>query len=152
MLNRCPEHFTVVMTSGGGGRKRHQNSPPRILIVDDEGDILTILKSDLESKGGFVVDTFNSAEAALRAFSSSPSDRYSLILTDIKMPKMSGFEFYRKIRERNGSIPIAFITAFEINEDEFSKVIPSIKVKDFIKKPIRIPNLVEKLNLMLEAH
>jgi len=52
----------------------------------------------------------------------------------------------------NESVPIAFITAFEINEDEFSKVIPSIKVKDFIKKPIRIPNLVERLNVILAAH
>ncbi len=122
------------------------------MIVDDEGDILSILKSGLESKGGFVVDTFSSAEAALRAFSSSPPDRYRLILTDIKMPKMSGFDLYRKIREMNESVPIAFITAFEINEDEFSKVIPSIKVKDFIKKPIRIPNLVERLNVILAAH
>ncbi len=140
------------MTSGGGGRGEYQNSLPRIMIVDDEGDILSILKSGLESKGGFVVDTFSSAEAALRAFSSSPPDRYRLILTDIKMPKMSGFDLYRKIREMNESVPIAFITAFEINEDEFSKVIPSIKVKDFIKKPIRIPNLVERLNVILAAH
>jgi len=49
------------------------------------------------------------------------------------------------------SMPIAFITAFEINEDEFSKVMPSIKVRDFIKKPIRIPDLIKKLNTILAA-
>ena len=135
------------MTSGG----RHQNSPPRIMIVDDEKDILAILKSGLQSKGGFVVDTFNSGEAAVQAFASKSADHYDVVLTDIRMPKMNGFELYRKIREKNGSIPIAFITAFEINEDEFSKVMPSIKVRDFIKKPIRIPDLVEKLNAILSA-
>lgn len=67
------------------------------------------------------------------------------------MPKMNGFELYRKIREKNGSIPIAFITAFEINAEEFAKVIPSIKVQDFIKKPIKIPDLVERLNAILAA-
>jgi CheY-like chemotaxis protein len=67
------------------------------------------------------------------------------------MPKMSGFDLYRRIREKNPSIPIAFITAFEINEDEFSKVMPSIKVRDFIKKPIRVPDLVERLNAILAA-
>ncbi|HUG97365.1 MAG TPA: response regulator [Nitrososphaera sp.] len=135
------------MTSGG----RHQNSPPRIMIVDDEKDILSILESGLEARGGFAVDTFSSGEAALQAFASRASDHYDLVLTDIRMPKMNGFDLYRSIREKNASIPIAFITAFEINEDEFSKVMPSIKVRDFIKKPIRIPDLVEKLNAILAA-
>jgi DNA-binding response OmpR family regulator len=135
------------MASGG----RNQNSPPRIMIVDDEKDILAILKLGLETRGGFAVDTFNIAEVALQAFASHSPDYYDLVLTDIRMPKMNGFELYRKIREKDMSIPIAFITAFEINEDEFSKVMPSIKVRDFIKKPIRIPDLVERLNAILAA-
>jgi CheY-like chemotaxis protein len=121
------------------------------MIVDDEKDILAILKSGLDAKGGFVVETFSSGEAAFQVFISHAPDYYDLVLTDIRMPKMNGFELYRKIRDKNTSIPIAFITAFEINEDEFSKVMPSIKVRDFIKKPIRIPDLVEKLNAILAA-
>lgn len=135
------------MTTGG----RHQNSPPRIMVVDDEKDILATMKAGVESKGGFSVDIFNSGEDALQGFASHPPDYYDLVLTDIKMPNMSGFDLYRRIREKNQSMPIAFITAFEINEDEFSKVIPSIKVRDFIKKPIRIPDLVERLNAILAA-
>jgi DNA-binding response OmpR family regulator len=135
------------MTSGG----RHQNSPPRIMIVDDEKDILAILKSGLQATGGFAVETFNDGEAALQTFVDHAPDYYDLVLTDIRMPKMNGFELYRKIREKNGSIPIAFITAFEINEEEFAKLMPSIKVRDFIKKPIKIPDLVERLNAILAA-
>lgn len=119
------------------------------MIIDDEKDILLILKSGLEARGGFAVDTFSSGEAAMQVFAKHSSDYYDLILTDIRMPKMNGFEVYRRIREKNSSIPIAFITAFEINEDEFTKVMPSIKVRDFIKKPIRIPDLIERLNGIL---
>jgi CheY-like chemotaxis protein len=121
------------------------------MIVDDEKDILSILKSGLETRGKFVVETFNGSETALQAFASHAPDYYDLVLTDIRMPKMNGFELYRKIREKNASIPIAFITAFEINEEEFTKVMPSIKVREFIKKPIRIPDLVDKLNTILAA-
>jgi CheY-like chemotaxis protein len=135
------------MTNGG----RHRNSPPRIMIVDDEKDVLAILRSGLQTKGGFVVETFNEGEAALQAFASQAPDYYDVVLTDIRMPKMNGFELYRKIREKNLSVPIAFITAFEINEEEFSKVMPSIKVRDFIKKPIRIHDLVQRLNTILAA-
>jgi DNA-binding response OmpR family regulator len=122
---------------------------PRIMVVDDEKDILSILKSGLETKGNFIVDVFSSGEAAVQAFASRPPNYYGLVLTDIRMPKMNGFDLYRKIKEKDKSVPIAFITAFEINEDEFSKVMPSIKVKDFIKKPIRIPELVERVNMIL---
>lgn len=65
------------------------------------------------------------------------------------MPKMNGFELYRMIRQKNISVPVAFKTAFEINEEEFSNVMRSIKVRDFIKKLIRIPQLIEKLNMIL---
>lgn len=86
---------------------------------------------------------------AKQAFASQTPSPYDLILTDIRMPKMNGFDLYRSIREMNASIPIAFITAFEINEDEFSKVMPSINVRDFIKKPIRILGLIQKLKGIL---
>ncbi|HEX7032051.1 MAG TPA: hypothetical protein VF172_03535 [Nitrososphaera sp.] len=53
----------------------------------------------------------------------------------------SSFDLYRRMREKNESIPIASITGSEIVEDEFSKMMPSAKVKDFTKNPIRIPSL-----------
>ena len=121
------------------------------MVIDDEKDILFILKTGLESKGGFAVDAFNSGETALQGFASRSPDYYDLVLTDIRMPKMNGFELYRRIKEKDPSMPIAFITAFEIKEDEFSKVMPSIKVRDFIKKPIRVPDLVQQVNAILAA-
>ena len=119
----------------------------KLMVVDDEKDILRIIKRDLEANNNntFEVDTFCSSELALQAFDSHPKDYYDLILTDIRMPKMNGFELYRRIKEKNPSMKIAFITAFEINKEEFNKVLPSIDVKDFIIKPISMSDLIVKL-------
>lgn len=135
------------------------NERPRILVVDDEKDILRIIKRDLEStfadgnnttEDKFDVDTFSNGQDALKAIESHPDNYYDLVLTDIRMPKMNGFELYRRIKEKNSTLKIAFITAFEINQEEFSKVLPSIDVKDFIIKPIGMSNLRAKLKSMIQ--
>src|SRR5215210_6779679 len=106
------------------------NYPIKVMVVDDEKDILRIIKRDLEANNNtFTVDIFSSSEQALQAFEGHPSDYYDLILTDIRMPKMNGFELYRRIKEKNPAVKIAFITAFEINKEEFNKVLPSIDVR-----------------------
>ena len=122
------------------------------MVVDDEKDILRVIKRDLEAnnKNTFNVDTFYSSELAIQAFDSHPKDYYDLILTDIRMPKINGFELYRRIKEKNPSMKIAFITAFEINKEEFNKVLPSIDVKDFIIKPISMSDLSSKLKSIVK--
>jgi CheY-like chemotaxis protein len=138
-------------------KNSQRDSPPRIMVVDDEKDILRVIKRDLESgrnnnnyETNFLVDAFSSSELALEAIEHHPADYYDLVLTDIRMPKMNGFELYRRIKEKNPSMKIAFITAFEINKEEFSKVLPSIDVKDFIIKPISMANLIRKLKSMID--
>jgi DNA-binding response OmpR family regulator len=125
--------------------------PIKLMVVDDERDILRIIKRDLEAdENPFKVDVFYSSELALQEFDNHPMDYYDLILTDIRMPKMNGFELYRRIKEKNPAMKIAFITAFEINRDEFNKVLPSIDVKDFIIKPISMSDLIVKLKLIVK--
>jgi DNA-binding NtrC family response regulator len=125
------------------------NIPPRIMVVDDERDILSIVKRGLESKNRFQVETFIDAESALESLKENSGDYYDLVLTDIRMPKINGFELYRRIKESNPHMKIVFITAFEINKDEFSKVIPSVDVIDFISKPVSMSTLINKLNSIL---
>lgn len=127
--------------------------PIKLMVVDDEKDILRVIKRDLEANNidTFKVDTFYSSELAMQAFDSHPKDYYDLILTDIRMPKMNGFELYRRIKEKNPSMKIAFITAFEINKEEFNKVLPSIDVKDFIIKPISMSDLSSKLKSIVKS-
>jgi DNA-binding NtrC family response regulator len=123
--------------------------PPRIMVVDDERDILSIVKRGLESKNRFQVETFIDAESALESLKDNSDEYYDLVLTDIRMPKINGFELYRRIKESNPNMKIVFITAFEINKDEFSKVIPSVDVIDFISKPVSMSTLITKLNSIL---
>ena len=133
-------------------KSTRRNSAFRIMLVDDEKDILSTVKRGLESNNTFKVDTFPSGEAALQAFESHPESYYDLVITDIRMPKMNGFELYRSIKEKNQSMKIAFITAFEINKEEFNKVMPSVNVIDFISKPVSISNLITKLKTMLTSY
>jgi YesN/AraC family two-component response regulator len=120
------------------------------MVVDDEKDILSIIKRGLESKNRFHVDTFIDAENALESLKKRPNDYYDLVLTDIRMPKINGFELYRRIKESNPNMKIVFITAFEINKDEFTKVIPSVDVLDFISKPVSMSTLITKLKSILK--
>lgn len=119
------------------------------MVVDDERDILSILKRGLESKNRFQIEIFIDAESALASLKENSNDYYDLVLTDIRMPKINGFELYRRIKESNPSMKIVFITAFEINKEEFSKVIPSLDVVDFISKPVSMSTLISKLNSIL---
>lgn len=130
-----------------------ETRPIKLMVVDDEKDILRVIKRDLEANNNntFKVDTFYSSELAIQAFDSHPKDYYDLILTDIRMPKINGFELYRRIKEKNPSMKIAFITAFEINKEEFNKVLPSIDVKDFIIKPISMSDLSSKLKAIVKG-
>ena len=133
-------------------KSTRRNSPIRIMFVDDEKDILSTVKRGLESNDAFTVETFSSGESALEAFESHPENYYDLVITDIRMPKMNGFELYRRIKEKNQSMKIAFITAFEINKEEFNKVMPSVNVIDFISKPLSISSLITKLKSMLKNY
>jgi YesN/AraC family two-component response regulator len=119
------------------------------MVVDDERDILSIVKRGLESKNRFQVEIFIDAESALTSLKENSNEYYDLVLTDIRMPKINGFELYRRIKESNPSMKIVFITAFEINKEEFSKVIPSLDVVDFISKPVSMSTLISKLNSIL---
>ncbi len=119
----------------------------KILVVDDEPDITTSIKMGLEKKG-FSVDTYNDPLQAIKEYRHGT---YDLMLIDIKMPKMNGFEFYREIKKKNDSSKICFFTAFEVYYEEFRKVFPNLEVKCFIRKPISINDLVTHINSELNS-
>lgn len=139
----------VSMTSEIEINNPFKNKLARIMVVDDEKDILRIIKRDLEITNEFQVEIFSSGYDALDSFRAHDSGYYDVIITDIRMPRMNGFELYRNIKEMRPETKIAFITAFEINKDEFTKVLPSIDVKDFIIKPIDMNDLIFKIRSML---
>lgn len=117
----------------------------RILIVEDEADLLLSIKKGL-TRNGFDVDGYDDPLEALAKFK---PNTYDVLLVDIRMPKMNGFELYRAIKKSGDKSIIFFITAFEVYYQEFRKVFPDLDVKYFIKKPITIAELVAKINQVL---
>jgi two-component system, OmpR family, response regulator ChvI len=117
----------------------------RILVVDDEADIRTILTRGLEAEG-FSVESSGSPRAVLKTFKPGT---YDLLLLDIRMPEMSGFELFREIRKLDANVRVCFITAFEIYFDEFKKVFPKIHVSCFIRKPVTVKQLAEAVRAEL---
>jgi DNA-binding response OmpR family regulator len=119
----------------------------RIAVVDDEPDITTIIDKGLK-RYGFAVDTFNDPQAALAKFKPS---YYDLIIIDIRMPSINGFDLYRELKKIDSDVRVCFLTAFEIYYEEFKKLFPTIDVKVFIRKPISISNLVSQINAILAS-
>jgi two-component system catabolic regulation response regulator CreB/two-component system response regulator ChvI len=119
----------------------------RILIVDDEHDITTTMKKGLEQEG-FSVDTFNDPLMALEYFKNLA---YDLVLVDIKMTPINGFELYRRLLKIDNKVRVCFMTAFEIYNDEFRRVFPTISVDCFIRKPVTIDKLAKIVTAQIEG-
>ena len=96
------------------------------------------------SQNRFLVRAFTNPEEALQSFKSN-AESYCLVLSDVRMPGLSGIQLARKVKEVNPRVKVVLMTAFEIRDDEFSKVFPSIHVDAFIQKPIGIKDVTNKI-------
>jgi DNA-binding response OmpR family regulator len=127
---------------------KEKEKEKEILVVDDEPDNASIFTMGLED-GGFKVDSFTDPSLALSKFKSDHK-KYQLLILDIKMPKMNGFELYEEIRKIDNNIKTCFLTAFgEGYTEEFGRRFSSSINVSFIRKPIRVDDLVKKVNEMI---
>jgi DNA-binding response OmpR family regulator len=118
----------------------------RILAIDDEPDLTMLCKMALEYHG-FKVDTFNDPQKAL---SSYKPGYYDLIILDIKMPKMDGFELYHEIKKKDLQAKICFLTASELYYEEFrKKEYHAIDKNLFLRKPINNEELINEVNRII---
>ena len=115
----------------------------KLLVVDDDSDIVQVLKLGLQ-KNRFLVNAFTNPEQALQSFKSDAKS-YCLLLSDVRMPGLSGIQLARKVKEINPAVKTVLMTAFEIKDSEFSKVFPSTQVDGFVQKPIGIKELSDKI-------
>jgi len=118
----------------------------RILIVDDEPDLTKISVMALEHYG-YKVDAFNDPKEALSKY--KPGS-YDLIILDIKMPEMNGFELYREIKKKDYKAKVCFLTASELYYKEFrEEEFRSLDRNLFIRKPIDNEELAKEINKMI---
>jgi CheY-like chemotaxis protein len=120
----------------------------RIMLVEDEDDIVLLFKMILESDARLKVDSFTDPFAALNNFRFG---LYDLILIDIALPKMNGFELCKKIRKLDDKVKICFLTAGEMYYEETRKqAFPELEANCFIRKPITNEDLIQKVKNILK--
>lgn len=113
-----------------------------ILLVDDEPDIVNSVRRWLEAEG-FKVYGFTDPLQALEYFQNN-SNNIDLILSDVRMRKLDGYELVKKIKTIQPETKVVFMTALEFNE-ELSKTLPSIKIDGFLLKAGSLENLVNTI-------
>lgn len=114
-----------------------------ILLLDDDFDIVTVFRRGLENQG-FNVVAFAEPLLALEQFQSK-SKQFALVISDIRMSKMNGFEFIKKIKDIKPEVKVFLITAFQIDDFEFRKVLPGVKIDELIQKPISLKDLAIRI-------
>ena len=123
----------------------------KILLVDNEPDVTYAIESVLEDNG-FEVDSFNDPVLASTTYK---QNYYDLILLDIKMPKMDGFELYDSIREKDKITKICFLTASEMFYESLRKARnlfgDTLGEEYFIQKPAKSDQLIRQLNDIINS-
>jgi two-component system, OmpR family, response regulator ChvI len=114
----------------------------KILIVDDDPDITNSFSLCLEDSGLFEVDTYNDSVEALSNFK---ANSYDLVLLDIKMPKLNGFQLCNKMKEIDDKVRVCFISAYDIDSAELKNLVPLLGVECFIPKPIQVKELIIRI-------
>ncbi len=118
----------------------------KVMVVDDEADVISVLEIVLE-ENGFEVDAFEDPIVALKSYRAGV---YDLLILDIKMPKMDGFELYDEIKKIDDNAKVCFLTASEMYYKNSRKEKYCSLDKDlFIQKPIANEDLVEEINKIL---
>jgi DNA-binding NtrC family response regulator len=115
----------------------------KIMIIDDEIDITNLFKEVLIN-AGYQVEGFNDPLKALDECKIN-HEKYVLIISDVRMPKMSGIELVKQISEIDNDIKVILMTAFDVTGEELKEV----KIQKFLNKPIYLKKLVEIVKMSL---
>jgi DNA-binding response OmpR family regulator len=118
----------------------------RIMVVDDESDLTLFYKMSLEFHG-FEVDTFNDPRKALSNFK---PNYYNLVVLDIKMPGMDGFELNKELQKIDDKVNVCFLTASELYYKEFRKEeFCALDKELFIRKPVENEELIKEITRLI---
>ncbi|MFY9564999.1 MAG: response regulator [Nitrososphaeraceae archaeon] len=154
MTNRHLENYTPWQNEWEQQQVERSPFTKQILIVDDNPDITITFKKALEEENrndnngiSFQVNAYNDPLLALIEFR---PDFYDLMLVDINMPKMNGFEFSTRILELDVNPRICYMSSGLINQEALREQYPTLSIGCFIKKPVTIVYLVRRVKAELE--
>lgn len=114
-----------------------------IMIIDDEEDILNLFNDFLQQQG-YSVTTYNNSILALQEIEKKPQE-HSLILTDIRMPGISGLELAKIVNNLNKDIKVIFMSAFQLDSNNLK----GIRYHEYIQKPVHIQMLLQTVKNLL---
>lgn len=111
-----------------------------IVVVDDEWDIVNQIKRSLEAMDGLEVYTFTDPFTALEHFSSDCKDHH-IVIADIRMPGMNGYEFVKRVKKIKPQVKIILMSSFDIDDNNLLDVLPDVKIDTFLQKPFSLHTL-----------
>ena len=117
-----------------------------ILVIDDAKDVCNVIKDGLEQLGGFkVISAFNGQDGFREAKRSIPD----LVLLDIDMPAMNGFEVLEQLKENSKTYPIPVVMLTGQDDDIFRTAASRLYSEDYIAKPVGLIELKSKIDSIL---
>jgi DNA-binding response OmpR family regulator len=147
LLTQKQEEYKTII-------KEQQRFWKRILIVDDDADLTTTFKAIIEESNnindvnrGIQVYTSNNPVVALSEFK---PNFYDLLLVDINMPNMNGFQLCEKILVIDINVRICFMSSLEINREGLREIYPSLSLGCFIRKPVTTDYLLKRIRSELD--
>lgn len=135
-LNRSLDEIKKYVSNGIKSSRK-----PKILLVDDEKDDLIVLEKFLKL-GGFEVNSFSNPRQALLHYADTDPYSYDLIISDIRMPEINGFQLYYRLKSIKHDVKILFATCLNIAE-ELLTLLPEVGPQQVIQKPIDKEKFIE---------
>lgn len=135
-LNRSLDEIKKYVSNGIKSSRK-----PKILLVDDEKDDLVVLEKFLKL-GGFEVNSFSNPRQALLHYANTDPYSYDLIISDIRMPEINGFQLYYRLKSIKHDVRILFATCLNIAE-ELLTLLPEVGPQQVIQKPIEKEKFIE---------
>jgi two-component system, OmpR family, response regulator ChvI len=123
---------------------------PTVLLIDDDPSISFLFTQYLRS-AGMVVDSFTDPEKALTHFIESDYRYYDIVITDIRMAHLNGFELYQQLRTLDPNVQIIFVTALDIAQ-EITTLLPEVKLNQFLIKPVNPNVLINSVKQHAKKH
>ena len=146
--NTFLQPIAIIPTVRGWLLPQLLSNSQSVMVVDDEPDIVEPIKLWLQRKG-LEIHEFTDPLLALEYFKNN-ADSIDVILSDIRMPQLNGYELVKRIKNIRSEVRVILISAFEINPQEMANLLPNIKIDSLISKPISLRDLTKVIETSLK--